>query len=63
MLSTPEQQQASTKCLSPHLHSAEAETSLSPGHYNPRLSPETGKLTGNRGLSNFPCETHFLETQ
>lgn len=59
MHSTSEQQQVSTKCLSPHLHSAVAipETTLSPGHYDPRLSSETGKLIGNWGLSNFRCET------
>lgn len=36
---------------------AKPETTLSPGHYDPRLSSEMGKLTGNWGLSNFPCET------
>lgn len=34
-----------------------------PGLYNPRLPCETGKLTGNWGLRNFPCETCSLETQ
>lgn len=31
--------------------------------YNPRLSSEMGKLTGNRGPWNFPCEKCSLETQ